>query len=57
MGHSMITEILRDEDPVNGLDKILLVNNFFNPHPSHENMGTDSILKYLAGHACPENDR
>ena len=57
MGHSMITEILRAEDPDNGLEQIKLQDNFFNPRPSYENHGTDSILKYFAHAACPHTDR
>ena len=58
MGHTWITEILREDDnPVVGLSKIELLHNFFDPHPSYESNGTDSILKYLAGHACPDTDR
>ena len=57
MGHSLISEILREDDPANDLSRIELLKNFFNPHPSYEKLGTDSILKYLADHACPAIDR
>ena len=53
----MITEILRAEDPDNDLEEIKLKDNFFNPEPSHQDQGTDSILKYFAHAACPHTDR